>query len=77
MTIPVEQISPNASRLVPARGVAQRYGISLRSIDRWLAKNVIPPPDRVINNRRYWVLESLERVDRQNTLNVGALAAGE
>jgi DNA-binding transcriptional MerR regulator len=75
--VPAEQTSPYEPRLVQARGVAIRYGISLRSVDRWLAKKVIPPPDRVINGRRYWYLESLEKADRQHTLNLGALAAGE
>jgi DNA-binding transcriptional MerR regulator len=69
MTIPVEQVSPYALRLVPARDVAARYGVSLRSIDRWLAKKVLPVPDRVINGRRYWLVENLERADRQHVLN--------
>jgi DNA-binding transcriptional MerR regulator len=72
----IEQISPNTARLVPARAVAERYGIALRSVDRWLAKEVLPPPDRVINKRRYWLLENLERADRAHT-NAAALSAGE
>ena len=76
MTIPVEQV-PNAGRLVPARGVAERYGIALRSIDRWLAKKILPAPDRIVNGRRYWFLTSLERADRAPTASAAALSAGE
>ncbi len=71
MTIPVEQVSPHVLRLVGARAVAQRYNITLRTIDRWLARAIIPPPDRVINNRRYWLLTSLEEADRKHTLDAG------
>jgi hypothetical protein len=69
MTIPVEQVSPYLSRLVGVRGVCERYSISLRSVDRWLSKRIIPPPDRVTNSRRYWYLDSLERADRQHVAN--------
>jgi DNA-binding transcriptional MerR regulator len=66
--IPATQTSPHALGLLPARGVADRYGVSLRTLDRWLKRKIIPPPDRVINGRRYWYLESLERADRQHTI---------
>jgi hypothetical protein len=71
MTIPVEQV-PNATRLVPARGVAERYGIALRSVDRWLAKKILPTPDRIVNGRRYWLVASLERADRAHTADAAA-----
>ena len=69
---PVEQTSPYVLRLIGARGVADRYGISLRSVDRWLARKVIPSPDRVINSRRYWLLSSLDAADRQHTASAAA-----
>jgi hypothetical protein len=80
--VPREQTSPYALMLVGARGVCARYdNISLRTLDRWLARKVIPPQDRVINSRRYWLVESLERADRQHVVNVaaakGATAAAE
>lgn len=77
MAKPATQTSPYELRLVPARGVAIRYGVSLRTLDRWLKRKVIPPPDRIINDRRYWYLESLETADRQHTLNAGAVAAAD
>ncbi len=77
MPFDIEQVSPSATRLVPARAVASRYGISLRSVDRWLAKEVLPAPDRIVNGRRYWLLASLERADRAHTVNAAALGAEE
>jgi hypothetical protein len=70
--IPAEQISPYEQRLVPARGVASRYGIHLRSIARWVARGVIPPPDQVICDRRYWYVEALDQADRRRTIEAGA-----
>jgi hypothetical protein len=68
---PVEQ--PFYARcLLPARAVATRYGVHLRSISRWVARGVIPPPDEVINDRRYWLLETLEKADRRRTVEAAA-----
>jgi hypothetical protein len=70
---PVTQTSPY--ELIGARGVADRYNISLRSVDRWLARKVIPPPIRVINARRYWLLADLEAADRAAMRSAGGVAA--
>jgi hypothetical protein len=71
--IPVEQVSPYVQRLlISARTVASRYGVHLRSISRWVARGVIPPPDQVINARRYWFLETLEQADRRRTIEASA-----
>jgi hypothetical protein len=67
---PATQTSPY--ELIGARGLADRYGISLRSVDRWLARKVIPPPARVINSRRYWRLADLEAFDRASTATAAA-----
>ena len=70
--IPTDQVSPYVRRLVPSRGVTARYGdISLRTLDRWIARGVIPPPEEVIAGRRYWLLETLERADRRRTIEAG------
>jgi hypothetical protein len=69
---PPEQTSPVVKRVLPARAVATRYGIHLRSIARWVARGIIPPPDRLINGRRYWLVESLDQADRKNTVAAGA-----
>ena len=56
-------------RLISARGLATRYGIHLRSVARWVARGVIPPPDQIICDRRYWLVSSLDEADRKNTVN--------
>jgi hypothetical protein len=61
-----------ARSLLPARAVATRYGVHLRSISRWVARGVIPPPDEVINLRRYWLLQTLEKADRRRTVEAAA-----
>lgn len=59
--------TPNPiKRLIPTRGVCERYGIkAARSIRRWVLIGVLPPPDRTINNRNYWWLETLEQHERR------------
>ncbi len=76
-SIPTDQVSPHElklRRLVSARAVAERYGIHLRSVSRWVARGVIPPPSQVINGRRYWYLEILEAADKQRTIDAGRAA---
>ena len=53
-------------RLVGIRVVRTRYNdVSARTIDRWIEQQLIPAPDRRINNRRYWYEHKLDRHDRQ------------
>jgi len=73
--IPADQVSPYGPHLIPARAVADRYGIHLRSISRWIERAVIPPPDQIINDRRYWFLATLEQADRRRTVEAGARSA--
>jgi len=49
-------------RKLPALQVAQRYGIVVRTLDRWLADDTMnfPRPSLVINRRRYWDVSQLE-----------------
>jgi hypothetical protein len=72
--MPLDQVPPYgpARRLIPSRAVAERYSVHLRSIARWMARGVIPPPDQVINGRHYWFLETLEEADRQRTIEAAA-----
>jgi hypothetical protein len=67
---PDDEISPY-ERLLPARAVADRYGVHLRSISRWVSLDVIPPPDQTINARRYWYAETLDQADRRRTVAAG------
>jgi len=58
--------APHEDRRLTAAQVARRYGITRRSLDRWLAtpKMGFPPPDLRINQRRYWDEAHLIRWDR-------------
>jgi hypothetical protein len=68
--VPPDQISPypqQGRQLLPARRVADYYGVHLGSVRRWVVTGVIPPADVVINRRRYWFRETLEAADRRHT----------
>jgi K+/H+ antiporter YhaU regulatory subunit KhtT len=46
--------------------VATRYGVTVRTIERWLERPLLnfPKPDAVVNRRRYWQLSRLREWDR-------------
>jgi hypothetical protein len=53
-------------RLISTRGVRARYDDkSARTIRRWVLAGVLPPPDRTINGRHFWWLETLEAHERR------------
>jgi predicted DNA-binding transcriptional regulator AlpA len=55
-----------SSKLIPARQVASRYGVSLRTIDRWRKNEKLDfPPSVVINNRNYNSEADLDEFDRR------------
>jgi predicted DNA-binding transcriptional regulator AlpA len=58
MSIPKPQ-----SRKLPMREMCMRYGVSSRTIDRWLVTGILPQPLR-INRYRYWDLAELEVFER-------------
>jgi predicted DNA-binding transcriptional regulator AlpA len=54
------------SKLIPARQVAMRYGVSLRTIDRWRRDEKLGfPPSVMINGRNYNAEADLEEFDRR------------
>jgi hypothetical protein len=59
--------SPNPiKRLIPTRGVCERYGQkAARTIRRWVVAGAFPPPDRVINGRNYWWESTLTAHERR------------
>ncbi|SCB13402.1 hypothetical protein GA0061099_1001973 [Bradyrhizobium yuanmingense] len=67
MPVPKSEVS-QTRRLIPARDVATRYGVHLRSIVRWVAMGVIPRPDQIINRRNYWWIDTLDAADRARTV---------
>jgi predicted site-specific integrase-resolvase len=50
-----------ATRYLSARRIADHYGVSLRTVDRWIQQGVLPQPE-YINGRRYLDLEEAERL---------------
>lgn len=58
--------STNPSKNYRSSGkAAQRYGRCTRTLDRWLAQGIFPEPDLVINGRRLWSDETLDKFDEQ------------
>jgi hypothetical protein len=52
------------SKLIPSRLVAQRYNVSLRTIDRWRRDGKLGfPPSVTINNRNYNLESDLDEFD--------------
>jgi len=45
--------------------VAERYGRCVRTLNRWLTAGFFPSPDIVVNGRRLWLDETLDRFDVQ------------
>jgi predicted DNA-binding transcriptional regulator AlpA len=51
-------------RLLPMRRMCRRYGVSDRTIDRWLERGELPKPVR-IGGRKYWRVTDLELFEQQ------------
>ena len=58
-------MTTKSTRRIPKRGVADRYGVSLRTITRWQANTALnfPKPAAVINERPYWAEDTLDEFD--------------
>jgi hypothetical protein len=46
--------------------------VHIRTIKRWADSGIIPRADETINGRNYWRLKTLERADRNRTIEAGA-----
>ena len=54
-----------AGTLAPARQVCERYGITTRTLSRWLGRPELNfPKPLVVNGRRYWRLNEIEAWER-------------
>ena len=51
-------------RMLPMGQVCRRYGVTDRTIDRWLERGILPQPLR-INRYRYWRESDLQRFERE------------
>jgi predicted site-specific integrase-resolvase len=63
-----------SKRLLPIKPTCARYGVVDRTIDRWTKAGILPEP-LVINRRRYWDEEELERREREGMRRKGGEAA--
>ncbi|NEI02400.1 DNA-binding protein [Rhizobium leguminosarum] len=68
------ETSTHSNRILPARNVWQRYGVTDRTIDRWLFQPGLGfPRPIVINRRRYWNECDLIAWERSRTDGVEAI----
>ena len=51
-------------RKLRAQAVCARYGISTKTVDRWVQTGILPAP-MVINNVRYWDEDEIDRRDQE------------
>lgn len=51
-------------RMLPARAVRDRFGISAMTLFRWEKKGILPAPQK-INGRNYWPEPAIEAVRRE------------
>jgi DNA-binding transcriptional MerR regulator len=66
--------SATARKYITKRGVAQRYGVTPRTVDRWKKAKILPPADRTVNGREYWNEGGLDEHDRQLVAELAATA---
>jgi hypothetical protein len=65
------------SKYLPARGVCQRYGVSLASLNRRLIDEVLgwPPVHHVVHRQRYWSIAELDAWDARQAAKARPVVA--
>jgi hypothetical protein len=59
------QMTESTGHRIPTRNVAQRYGVSTRSVERWAADSRLKfPKPLVINRLKYWLEDDLVEWER-------------
>ena len=48
--------------------MAARFGVTVRTIERWVKAGVIPEPKKTPGGRSYWVMNKVDK-PRQTTTN--------
>jgi len=56
--------APKIERWYGKRNVADRYSVSLRTVERWVKLGRFPKPVRMPNGRDYWADTTLEAHER-------------
>jgi predicted site-specific integrase-resolvase len=50
-------------RRLQTRSLCERYDVCVKTIERWSAQGILPPP-LVINKRKYWDEAEIEQRER-------------
>ena len=53
-------------------GLKARYPRDRKTLKRWVAEGILPPPDLVVANKLFWKESSLNEADKKNTIQAGA-----
>jgi hypothetical protein len=63
-------VMPGGAGFLSKSGVARRYNVTIRTVDRWKGNKKLkfPPPDLVVNNREYRQVETMETWERQRAI---------
>lgn len=62
------------NRKLQTRALCARYGVTTRTIDRWVETGVLPQPFR-INRVRYWHESDVEELDKSRATAAASSAA--
>jgi hypothetical protein len=67
---PQASVTPGGGGFLSKAAVAKRYGVRVRTIDRWKGnpKLEFPPPDFTINDREYRSVSTMEKWERQRAI---------
>jgi DNA-binding transcriptional MerR regulator len=60
-------VAGSLRKFIAKREVAERYGVTTRTVDRWVKDEILPPSGRQVNGRHYWDQAVLEQHDRNST----------
>jgi predicted DNA-binding transcriptional regulator AlpA len=61
--VAARELQKQSERLLPMGQMRKRYGVSDRTIDRWLETGILPQPVRM-GQTRFWRLSDLEKIER-------------
>jgi len=59
-------------RYVSDAQLAERYGVSRSTIWRWVARDLLPPPEQLSPGTTRWRLDEIERRDAERQMQGAA-----